>query len=316
MNDIYRQIDQLLLRSARILIIGHRGPDEDALGSALSFYIYLKSLGKEVRVFTADSAPAYMSFLPGIDEITNDLHVFDERFDLYFFLDCGSLGNTCVPLDKIKGKTILNIDHHISNSKYGLVNLVDGQASSTCEIVYKYFLSIGYKLDKRLATCLLSGILGDTGGFVHSTTKAETIEIASELIKLGVKIHQIFNFVVRNKTIGGLRLWGEILSRLKINKELSVAYTYIKEDDFKRYQVSESELDGLANFLNAIVDVSATALFRLERGQVRASWRTKRDDVDLSAFCSLFGGGGHKKAAGFTLNVEIAEKDGELIILS
>lgn len=315
MTEIYRQIDQLLLRSQRILIIGHQRPDEDALGAGLSFYLYLKSLGKDLKFFTADPAPSYLRFMPAIDEVTSDQAVFNEQWDLYFFLDCGSIGNTRLPEELFKGKAILNIDHHVSNSRYGLVNLVDAKASSTCEIAYNYFRAVGYPIDKRLATNLLAGILGDTSGFVHSTTKSETVQIASELIKVGIKIHQIFNYVVRNKTIEGLRLWGEVLSRLKINKELNIAYTYIFDEDFKSRQVKEDELDGLANFLNAIVDVNATALFRISQNRVKASWRTKREDIDLSAFCGIFGGGGHRKASGFTANWQVVEKDGELVIL-
>jgi len=315
MSDIYRQIDQLLLRSQRIIIIGHQRPDEDALGAALSFFLYLKSLGKEVRIFAADPAPSYLHFMPGIDELTADRSVFDQRWDLYFFLDCGSISNTRLPEEMFKGKTVLNIDHHVSNSAYGLVNLIDTKASSTCEIAYNYFSKIGYALDRRLATNLLAGILGDTSGFIHSTTQGETVKIASELIKTGIKIHQIFNYVVRNKTIEGLRLWGEVLSRLKINKELNVAYTYIFDDDFKSRKVKEDELDGLANFINAIIDVNATALFRIGPDRIKASWRTQRDDIDLSAFCGLFGGGGHRKASGFTANLRVIEKDGELVVL-
>jgi len=315
MTDIQRQIDRLLLNSKKILIIGHQRPDEDALGACLSFYHYLKSLGKEVKVYSADPAPSYLHFMPHIEELMSDIEVFDEYWDLYLFLDCGSISNTRIPEAALRGKNIINIDHHVSNNSYGLVNLIDAKASSACEIVYNYFSAIGYSIDKAVATNLLAGILGDTSGFIHSTTGSETVKIASELIKVGIKIHQIFNYVVRNKTIGGLRLWGETLSRLKINKELNVAYTYIFDDDFKAFEAKEDELDGLANFLNAIVDVNATALFRISPNRVKASWRTKREDIDLSAFCAIFGGGGHRKASGFTVNWQVVEKDGELVIL-
>lgn len=315
MTEINRQIDQLLLRSQKILIIGHQRPDEDALGACLSFYHYLKSLGKEAKVYSADPAPSYLHFMPHIEELTSDIRIFDEKWDAYLFLDCGSISNTRLSEEILHGKNIINIDHHVSNNSYGLVNLIDASASSTCEIVYNYFVGIGYPIDKAIATNLLAGILGDTSGFIHSTTGSETVKIASELIKVGIKIHQIFNYVVRNKTIGGLRLWGETLSRLKINKEFNIAYTYIFDEDFKAFEAKEDELDGLANFLNAIVDVSATALFRISPNRVKASWRTKREDIDLSAFCAHFGGGGHKKASGFTVNWRVVEKDGELVIL-
>jgi len=163
----------------------------------LSLYLYLTGLGKIVKIFTADPPPSYLSFLPEIEEIRSDIKVFSESWDLYLFVDCGSLNNTRVPAELVRDKLILNIDHHVSNNKYGWLNLVEPLASSTCEIIYSYFKAVGQAVDKRLATCLLAGILGDTSGFIHSTTQVETIKIASELIKTGVKIHQIFNFVVK-----------------------------------------------------------------------------------------------------------------------
>lgn len=315
MSDIQQQIHRLLSGSQRILIVGHQRPDEDTLGACLSFHQYLKSLNKVVSVYSADPAPSYLHFMPGIDELTNDIAIFDQHWDTYLFLDCGSISNTRLSEEILNGKMVINIDHHISNNSYGQINLIDTTASSTCEVSYNYFKAINFPIDKNIATNLLAGILGDTSGFIHSTTGSETVKIASELIKVGIKIHQIFNYVVRNKTIGGLRLWGETLSRLKINKELNIAYTYIFDEDFKDYQAKEDELDGLANFLNAIVDVNATALFRISANRVKASWRTKREDIDLSAFCARFGGGGHKKASGFTVNWQVVEKDGELVIL-
>jgi bifunctional oligoribonuclease and PAP phosphatase NrnA len=315
MEKTIQTINSLLLSAERILLVGHQRPDEDTLGATLSFYLYLRFLGKEVRIFTADPAPSYLFFMPEIDQVTSDSQVFGERWDLVVFLDCASLNNTRVQPEMVAGKMIINIDHHVSNPSYGAINLIDAKASSACEIVYNFFIAIGYRIDRRVATCLLSGILGDTSGFIHSTTRAETVKIASELIKTGIKIHQIFNFVVRNKTIDGLRLWGEILSRLRVNTELNIAYTWIKDSDFKDFRVREDEIDGIANFLNAIIDVNATALFRIGGGKVKASWRTKRDDIDLSALCGLFGGGGHKKAAGFSAPWPVVEKDGDLVVL-
>ena len=315
MEQIYQQINQLFADSARILIIAHRRPDEDAIGSSLSLANYLKKQAKQVTIFTFDKAPGYLDFLSGISEITNDLAVFNQYWDLKVFLDCGSIGNTGLEEElALKGK-IVNIDHHVSNSGYGVVNLIDTKASSTCEIIYDFFKFNNFEPDRQVATCLLAGILGDTSGFIHSTTQVKTVLIASELIKKGLKIHQIFNFAVRNKTIAGLRLWGEVLSRIKMNEKLGIAYTWIKDEDFKDYEVNSDELDGLANFLNVIVEAKATVLFRLGQDSLRANWRTKRDDVDLSLLCSYFGGGGHRKAAGFSVPWQVVEKNGELVVL-
>jgi len=281
----------------------------------LSFYIYLRSLGKTAVVYSADQPPACLSFMPEVDTVSSNSQLFNEQWDLYFFVDCASIGNTRLDEKLFSGKNILNFDHHLSNPNYGTLNLVDIKVSSTCELSYNFFRAIGYQFDRRVATNLLAGIMGDTGGFMHPNTSAQTVEAASELIKMGVKIYQIFNFVVRNRSIGGLKLWGEVLSRLKVNSELNIAYTWIKDSDFRDFGAQEEELFGLSNFLNAVVDVSATAVFRLYGDKVKASWRTKRDDIDLAELCGYFGGGGHQKASGFTAPWPVVEKDGGLVVL-
>lgn len=315
LDGIFRQIDRLILQSEKILVVGHRRPDQDTLGSVLSLGMYLAALGKEYKLYVPDLPPASLGYLPQIDELVSDHDVFNRAWDVIIFLDCADLYMAEVTADKLALSRIINIDHHASNPGYGSLNAIDSRASSTCEIVYKFFKTIKYKIDRRIATCLLSGIISDTSGFANSATNSEAVIIASELIKYGVKINQLFSFAIGNKSVGGLRLWGEVLSRLKINSELGIAFTYIKDEDFRRYQVDEEELESLSNFLNIITDVSATAVFRLSGDKVKASWRTKRDDVDLASFCRLFGGGGHKKAAGFTVPWTVVERNGELIVL-
>lgn len=315
MTEIFDRTNQLLLRFQRILIISHQRPDEDTLGAALSFHIYLKSLGKTTAVYSADQPPACLSFMPEIGAVSSDPRILNEQWDLYFFVDCASISNTRLDENFFRDKNVLNFDHHVSNPGYGKLNLIDTKVSSACELAYNFFRAVGYQFDRRVATNLLAGIMGDTGGFMHPNTSARTVETASELIRMGVKIHQIFNFVARNRSIGGLKLWGEVLSRLKVNSELNIAYTWIKDSDFRDFRVEEEELFGLANFLNAIVDVNATAVFRLYGDKVKASWRTKRDDIDLTKLCGQFGGGGHQKASGFTVPWQVVEKDGGLVVL-
>jgi len=314
MEQSFKQLDQLIIRSQKILLVGHRQPDQDTLGAVLTFYFYLASLGKIVKCFTPDLAPGYLSFMPDIDIISNDKSVAQENWDLILFLDCASLNMSQLSAEDIASKATANLDHHASNPGFADYNFIEAHASSTCELAYRYLKSVNVNLDKRMATCLLSGILADTGGFANAATNSEAISIASDLVKYGVKINQIFNYVMHNKSLGGLRMLGEVLSRLKVNKELNIAFTYLKTEDFRRFDVAEEEMDGLSNFLTVITDVSAIAVFHLSVDKVKASWRTKRNDIDLSALCQLFGGGGHKKAAGFTVNWRVVEENGELVL--
>lgn len=315
MNDLFKQLNQLISGSGKILLVGHRRPDQDTLGAVLAFNVYLSDSGKRVTFYTPDPAPSYLSFLPNIERLSSDAGVFEAVYDLIIFLDCASLDMAGITAETVAGKNTVVIDHHISNPGFGKLNIIDPKASSASEVVYRYLDYINFPIDRRIATCLLSGILADTGGFSNSATNSEAVIISSELVKKGVKVHQLFNYVMHNKSLGGLKLWGEVLSRLKINRELNVAYTYLKDDDFINFGASEEEFEGLANFLNILTDVSATAVFRIYPDKVKASWRTKRDDVDLSKLCGIFGGGGHKKASGFTVNWKVVEKNGELVVI-
>ena len=314
MNNTFDEINGLFLRSNSFLLIAHQNPDGDACGSILGLFFYLKSLGKKVSVFVADEPATYFSFLPGFDELKSESSVFYESWDVVVFLDSSDINHTRVDTSFVKTQTIVNIDHHFTNNGYGQLNFVDSHASSTCEIIYKFLKHVGFEIDRRIATCLLAGIFNDTGGFSNAATNIDSIVIASDLVKHGVKIHQLFNYIANNKSIDGLRLWGVVLSRLKINKEFNIAYTYIKDDDFKLYRVNEAEFDGLANFLNVIAEVNFSMVVRVKPDGIKVSLRTTRDDVDVSAVAGLFGGGGHKKAAGFSAPWKLEEVTSGLIV--
>lgn len=314
MNYIFDQINQEIMSAQRILLVSHQRPDGDACGSVLGMHSYLQSIGKDVAIFVADKPASYFSYLPNIDSISTDQSIFSRDWEVVIFLDSSDTPHTRVDMGKLTQATIINIDHHVSNTLYGKINYVDSQASSACEIVYNYLLHVGFVMDKKTATCLLSGIVSDTGGFKNSATSLSAMDITSSLIRAGASVGNISNLVGMNKSISGLRLWGEILSRIRTNTEYDVAYTYIKHSDFKRFNVSEEELDGFIDFLNVIVDAKVAILFRLEIEHTRVSMRTTKEDVDLSQIASSFGGGGHKKAAGFTLDYAMEEQDGELLI--
>ena len=243
MNYIFDQINSEIMRAQRILLISHQKPDGDACGSVLGMFSYLQSVGKQVGTFVADKPASYFAYLPNVDQINTDPNIFSFPWDLVIFLDSSDTPHTKADMEKLSQTTIINMDHHISNKLYGKINYVDAKASSACEIVYNYLSHVGFAMDKRTATCLLSGIISDTGGFKNSATSLEAMDITSSLIRAGANVGNISNLVGMNKSIGGLRLWGEVLSRIKTNTEYDVAYTYIKHSDFKRFNVSEEELD-------------------------------------------------------------------------
>lgn len=311
----FNQVSHKLLVANNILLISHKKPDGDACGAILSLLIYLRDLGKNTGAFVADGPPSYFDFLPFIEELKNDRSVLEQQWEVAIVLDSGDWDYTGFDRRLLNSAFIINLDHHWSNHHFGDINLVDNRASSTCEMIYHFFEAVGAPLNRRIATCLLNGILTDTSGFTNAATTVASMRIASRLISQGAKIHHITNKVVRNKSIDGLRLWGLILSRFKINKKFDLAYTYIKEEEFKKYKVAEEEIDGFVNFLNIIADVSLVMFLRLNHQDVKVSLRTNQDEIDLARLAALFGGGGHKKAAGFSVPWQLVEREGELEVI-
>lgn len=293
----------------RILIISHQKPDGDACGASLALFHFLKDLGKTATVFMADQPPAYFDFLPQIDNITSQREILKEKWDLAVVLDSGDWTHTKVDPIELNGSLIINIDHHFSNHNFGDINCVDSLASSTCEIIYKFLIVVQAEISKNIATCLLCGILNDTGVFSNAATTVDSMKIASNLLSQSLKIHQINDQVIKNKTLNGLRLWGDVLSRLQIDDNSKIALTYVKETEYDQYQIKEAELDGLINFLNVITEVSLTAFFRINSHETKVSLRTPQEAIDVSKIAKFYGGGGHKKAAGFTLPYALDERN-------
>lgn len=310
MERDFKKLKDQISSVENILLLTHKNPDGDACGSLLSMLIYLESLGKNVGVFTTGLLPKYYDFLPRIEKFSDDNSVFQNKWQMIIILDSGKLSRSGAPEEFIQSldkEIIVNIDHHISNNHFGQLTLIDSGASSTSEIVYRFFKVIDFKIEKEIATCLLTGILDDTGGLVNAATSEESISIASDLIHDGAKMHHIMENLIHNKSITGLKLWGLLLSRLKTNKKLGFAYTYIKEEEFRQHQAKEEDVEGLVDFLNVIVDTKVVAFFRIFNNETKVSLRTTRDDIDMTELAGFYDGGGHQKAAGFSIPYQVED---------
>ncbi len=315
MPKIFDSIQTQILSSHSILLITHQKPDGDACGSILAMLHYLELLDKNVTAYVPDPAPSYFSFLPGFEKLTSDQNILGLHYDTIILLDCASFKQATINPEKFSASVIINIDHHWTNPLYGDFNAVQEKASSTCEVVYDFFKNINYDLDQPIAVCLLNGILADTGAFSNSATSSEAMAIAGKLIQKGAKIHKINDQVTKTHSLYGLRLWGKVLSRLKINKTYSIAHTYITQEEIRQENVSEEEIDGLVNFLNSLSDAEVVMVLKIGPTIIKGSFRTKSDKINVADLAAVFGGGGHKKAAGFTVNWQAIEKNGELVIL-
>lgn len=300
-----KQIHNKILESNHVLLVPHKNPDGDALGSVASLMHVLKNKDIDHTVFCETSASEKMHFLPYIEELTTNNKIWEESpFDLIIVLDSSDLDYAGIEdyIEELDQKPdIINIDHHGTNTYFGDLNLVIDSASSTTHILYDFFKINKIKIDSHLATCLLTGLITDTDNFTNAATTVASLEIAGELVKKGGDIQMIKQIMFEDKSINTLKLWGAALSRLTKHDDHEIVYTYLTKDDLENFNVDQEEAKGIANFMNVLEDGKAALILKeQEENKTKASLRTTRDDVDVSKLARHMGGGGHKKAAGFS----------------
>ncbi|HVN67519.1 MAG TPA: DHHA1 domain-containing protein, partial [Candidatus Sulfotelmatobacter sp.] len=228
-----------------------------------------------------------------------------QAFDLYLCVDCGSLSQAQFPQkypQMIKGKkTLINIDHHPSNSRYGAINLVIEDAASTTLITFGLFKSWNVPVSPAAATCLMAGLYFDTGSFMHSNTDGDVYAAAGELLALGAKKDLIVDNLFRRHTIEKLRLLGKILNETRLTDK-NVAISAVRKEDYETCRADQHDLSGAIDLLNSVKGSRFAALLSEDSdGNVRGSLRTRYEDVNLSEIAGSLGGGGHKKASGFSV---------------
>lgn len=307
---VSKQIYNKIVQSKHILLVPHQNPDGDALGAITALIHWLRNLGIEHTAYSNTAIPDQHGYLPHLDNFSQDESIWTKgKFDLMIVLDTGDLYHAGID-EHIKNMPerpfVINIDHHATNENFGDLNLVLPQASSTTEIIYKFFKLNDVEIDNHMATCLLTGIITDTDNFTNSATTVHSLQIASELIAKGGNINLIKELIFKDKSIGVLKLWGAILSRLQKHDTHEIVYSYVTQKDLRTHAVDESELEGITNFMNNLSEGKAALILKeLPDNKVKGSFRTTSDAVDVSKIAKSLGGGGHKKAAGFTVDGSI-----------
>lgn len=303
MEALFQQTKRQIEKAEKILLIAHRRPDGDTLGSCIALKHALIDIGKKITMACIDDIPERYSYLP---EVNSFIKEFDyKEYDLLIVCDAGASYMTnyheLYP-DIFSGEVpVINIDHHASNDNFGTVNLVDPQTPSTTMILFKFFKYADYKITPQSATAMLTGIYNDTGSFMHQNTTPETLKIASELMNYGGRIVDVSKNLFKTTPVSTLKLWGKVFDNLRINKD-GVAMSVVTQQDFDECGAEHDELSGAVDFINCVPDTKFTVLLHEdEKGNVKGSFRTRNDEVDLEEIAAKFGGGGHKKAAGFTL---------------
>lgn len=308
---LHRNAHDALVNAKRVLIVSHPKPDGDTLGAACAMLEFCRSRGIPADAWCKDVVPEQYSYMPRSDEFTADPAIFwSQPHDVLAVFDAGDLRFAgiadIIPKMPMKPR-ILNFDHHATNERFGDVNVLDVAASSTAEVVYDFLRQNGEEISHAASICLLTGILTDTGNFSNPATTWTSLVAASDLLRRGAKIQEVSRHLLRNKSIPALRLWGQALSRLKHNPRDGVASTAVFLSDIAEAGIDDEHVEGLSNFLNMFLDAKILLVLKeLPDGKVKGSYRSA-SDIDVSALALRHGGGGHKKAAGFTIPGKIVE---------
>ena len=293
---------RVLRAAARPTLFCHRSPDGDTVGAALGLARALRHLGQEPAVVCSDPLPPSLHFLPGSDTIAAAVPADPDLLVTVDISDPGLLGGLRDDLERLRpGRTLLNIDHHASDTEYGDVNLVDTTAASTAEIVYDLMAVLPAPIDRDTAVLLLTGIINDTHSFQNANSTPRALTTAAALVAAGADAAVVsYNLLLRRRPQAAL-LWGRTLATLQLDDAGRVASAVATRELVDECGAEISDLDGVVEFLRSIDGVDLAFLLKgMPDGHFKASVRTtaRVDAVELTA---AFGGGGHRRAAGCDL---------------
>jgi phosphoesterase RecJ-like protein len=296
---------KLIRRSKRFLITTHTNAEGDALGSTLAFYRLVRAMGKDALAVIADALPYGYDFMPGIDKILKfKERIKDFDFDCLVALDCSDLERSgCMRKLKDKNKPILNIDHHISNDKFGAVNWVEPHASSASEMVYRLYKKMRVAFNHDTALLLYVGIMTDTGSFRYPNTTSATHLAAAELLKHGLDVTEIHKKVYENIPLSDARILAKILPEMREEMAGKIIWFQIKRNLLSKNKFSFDISDEVLGFARAIKGMEVAVLFKENlstRNEIRVNFRSQ-GEIDVNKIAQYFGGGGHKTASGATI---------------
>ena len=297
----------------RVVALTHANPDADAIASLLALTDLRARAGQEIVPAVGDGElPDTLRFLPGADRLVQPEQLSLDGVDLLVMLDCADemrVGPTHRRHPEwFDGRLpIVNIDHHVTNTRFGSVNLVDPQSAATAELLGVMFIELGIPIDVDVATCLLAGIQGDTLGLRTPSTRARTLRLAADLLECDADLDTVVDNLFRVKPFSTIRLWGLSLGRAE--RLGAVVWTEITPEMLSTSEAASAEGEGIVNFLAGSKGSRVAALlYRLPDGW-RVSLRSVREDVNVAELARLYGGGGHPRAAGCRLAPGIAARD-------
>lgn len=308
----FASLNYVLRNSDSVLLVAHNNPDADSVGANTALQEFLTSQGKKTTIVCSDPFPKTLSSVVLTDFSLPGAVTLSEH-DSVIACDSVDRGPYLNIQKKLSDKQVTAlVDHHPDITATADILIIDAKRSSTCEILYEFFIKNKISINTKMATALLLGILFDTGNFQHPCTSTRVLEIASDLLKKGAPLQKIISVVSSDKKISTLHLWGKAFDKMKIIEKTGMAITTLTEDDFKECGSDQQETSQIAQILSTIPGVRyGLVLHQKNPDTVRGSFRAQAHaHVDVCALAKEFGGGGHKLASGFEIPGVLKEHNG------
>ena len=292
LDEILKQIQ----KAEKIVILTHESPDGDAVGSSLAMKLIVEKLEKTADVIIPEYSRLF-NFLPSAEAIMTDSEI--KNYDLAISVDCATLKRMAKKEYFENAKTTIVIDHHGSNTMYGDLNYVNPASPACCEVIAGMLKYYEIDITKDIGTCLMTGIITDTGGFRHVGITPETFEFTADLIRLGVDVPDIYKRTLNTKTRANFELSKKVMDRMEILEDGKVTFTYMNKKDEEEVGAEPGDHEGLVEIGRDIEGVEVSIFIRQKENEeaYKISMRSG-NKVNVSDICFLFGGGGHPRAAG------------------
>ncbi|MGD9193188.1 MAG: DHH family phosphoesterase, partial [Desulfobacterales bacterium] len=307
-----------------LLLASHADPDGDAVGSLLALGLALGKLNIKATLYNPSPIPAVYRFLPSVERIVRHVKKAN-TYDVALILDCGDLARIGDASDTVSRiPVIINIDHHISNTHFGDMQLIDTTACATAEIVYRLIKALNASIDENIATSIYTGILTDTGSFRFSNTNEAAFAISKEMTEWGVDPYRVAQQVFGTYSLGRIKLLNLALDSIEISDNGKLSIMTVTRSMLEETGTQAEDLDGMINYARRIEDVKMAALIQEQKNGSDESSNFRRyhvslrsdSTVDVAAIASSFGGGGHASAAGFQIETTLLELKSEIITLA
>ncbi len=312
----FHEVEEVLRSNRRFIVISHMRPDGDAIGSTIAMGEALKQMGKEVILLNEDSVPDNLQFMKGCTEVRQTREGETFEADVLISLDNGAwkrLGDRSIAaLADIP--FVLNIDHHETNDCYGNMCCIIPDKSSTGEILYHLFKTMNIPFNPCMRDSIYIAVSTDTGSFQYERTTPEVMEMAADLLRMGVDVHEINRQLYQELSWTKLQAQREVLNRMNLSEDGRIAWCALTNACKKEGGITEDDTEGLIDILRSICGVVLAAFFEeLPDGRIRISMRSKNQDISVNGVASKFGGGGHALAAGIRMRCSLEDAEQQVL---